>query len=74
MMQMKEGNIYDAYVDKYTYYIVKGNVNPQPVALKLKSIKEVLSDLGLNANKYIHDHYGPVNEDYLIELVKSLNQ
>jgi hypothetical protein len=74
MMQMKEGNIYDAYVDKYTYYVVKGNVNPQPVALKLKSIKQVLSEMGINADKYIHEHSGAVNEDYLIGLVKTLNQ
>ena len=74
MMKMKEGEIYDAYVDKYNYFLVKGNVNPQAVQLKAKSIKQILSGFGMNADKYMHDHYGALNEDYLIDLVKALNQ
>ena len=74
MMRMKEGEIYDAYVDKYSYFLVKGNANPQPVQLKSKTIKQVLSGFGMNADTYMHDHYGALNENYLIELVKALNQ
>ncbi len=74
MMKVKEGEVNDAFVDKYIYYVVKADGVLQPVELKNKSVKKVFSELNLPYQKYMDDHYQPVNEDYLIDMVKQLNQ
>jgi len=74
MMKVKEGEVNDAFVDKYTYYIVKADGLPQPVELKNKSVKKVFSDLNLPYQKYMNEHYQPVNEEYLIDMVKQMNE
>ena len=74
MMKVKEGEVNDAYVDKYIYYIVKADGMLQPVELKNKSVKKVFSELNLPYQKYMNDHYQPVNEDYLVDMVKQMNQ
>jgi hypothetical protein len=74
MMKVKEGEVNDAFVDKYIYYIVKADGVLQPVELKNKSVKKVFGELNLPYQKYMDEHYQPVNEDYLIDLVKHLNQ
>ena len=74
MMKVKEGEVNDAYVDKYIYYVVKADGMLQPVELKNKSVKKVFSELNLPYQKYMNDHYQPVNEDYLIDMVKQMNQ
>jgi hypothetical protein len=74
MMKVKEGEVDDAFVDKDIYYIVKADGILQPVELKNKSVKKVFSELNLPYQKYMNDHYQPVNEDYLIDMVKQLNQ
>ena len=74
MMKVKEGEVNDAYVDKYTYYIVKGDGMLQPVELKNKSVKKVFSELNLPYQNYMNEHYQPVNEEYLIDMVKQMNQ
>ncbi len=74
LMKVKEGEVNDAYIDKYTYYIVKADGILQPVELKNKSVKKVFSELNLPYQKYMNDHYQPVNEEYLIDMVKQMNQ
>jgi hypothetical protein len=74
MMKVKEGEVNDAFVDKFIYYIVKPDGILQPVELKNKSVKKVFSELNLPYQKYMNDHYQPVNEDYLIDMVKQMNQ
>ena len=74
LMKVKEGEVDDAFVDKYIYYIVKADGILQPVELKNKSVKKVFSELNLPYQKYMNDHYQPVNEEYLIDMVKQLNQ
>jgi len=74
MMKVKEGDVNDAFVDKNIYYIVKKGGMLQPVELKTKSVKNVFGELNVPYLKYVHDHYQPVNEDYLIDMVKQLNQ
>ena len=74
MMKVKEGEVDDAFVDKDVYYIVKPDGILQPVELKNKSVKKVFSEMNLPYQKYMNDHYQPVNEDYLIDMVKQLNQ
>ena len=73
MMKVKEGEVNDAFVDKNTYYVVKDGIL-QPVELKNKSVKKVFSELNLPYQKYMDDHYQPVNEEYLIDMVQQLNQ
>jgi hypothetical protein len=74
MMKVKEGEIYDAFVDKYIYYLLKADGTLQPVELKTKAVKKVFTDLHINYEAYMHNHYGAVNEEYLIDMVKELNQ
>jgi hypothetical protein len=74
MMKVKEGEVNDAFVDKYIYYIVKADGMLQPVELKNKSVKKVFSELNLPYQKYMNDHYQPVNEEYLIDMVNQLNK
>jgi len=74
MMKQKEGEIYDSFIDKVTYYISKGNGDLQPIQLKTKSLKKTFNDLNINIDKYINEHPGSVDEDYLISLVMDLNR
>jgi hypothetical protein len=74
MMQQHQGNVYDAFVDNYTYYIVKDKNEPKPIQLKIKSFKKVLGDLNIPIDKYLSDHPGSVNENYLVTMIKELNK
>jgi hypothetical protein len=74
MMKVKEGEVNDAFVDKDLYYIVRADGTFQPVEMKNKSVKKVFSELNLPYQKYMIDHYQPVNEDYLIDMVKQMNK
>jgi hypothetical protein len=74
MMKQKEGDVYDAFVDKITYYVSKQNGELQQVQLKTKSLKKTFAELNVNIDKYISDHPGAVDEDYLITMVTDLNK
>jgi hypothetical protein len=73
MMKQREGNVYDAFVDKYTYYLVwqKGPLNP--VQLKTKSVEKAFANMHLNPDAYLKEHYQPVDEDFLIAMTKQFN-
>lgn len=74
LMKQREGDVYDAFVDKNVYYLVWQNGLLNPVPLKTKSVQKVFADMHLNAESYLKKHYQPVNEDYLLEMVKQFNQ
>ena len=74
MMKQKQGAAKDAFVDSYSYYIVKGNNEPHPVQLKNKSVKKTLTDLNVSPDAYLNEHPGQIDEDYLIAMIKKLNQ
>jgi hypothetical protein len=74
MMKQKEGDIYDSFVDKVTYYISKANGELQPVQLKTKALKKTFADLNINIDSYLKQHPESVDEDYLISLVMELNK
>ena len=76
MMRQREGDIYDSFIDKYTYYIVKNHGIPETVQLKSKSLKKAFADLGLGIDpeKYMNASQETIDEDYLINLVKSFNK
>jgi hypothetical protein len=74
MMKVKEGEVYDAFVDKYIYYLLKADGALQSVELKTKAVKKVFGELNISFQNYMSTHYGPVNEEYLIDMVKQLNQ
>jgi hypothetical protein len=74
MMKMREGKVNDAFVDKVTYYISKGNGQLETLTLKSKALKKTFADLNINVDKYINDHPGSVDEDYLIAMVTELNK
>jgi hypothetical protein len=73
MMKQKDGDIYDSFVDKVTYYVSKGNGELQPVQLKTKALKKTFADLNINIDNYINQHPGSIDEDFLISLVTELN-
>ena len=74
MMKVKEGEVYDAFVDKDIYYIVQSDGVLKPVELKTKSLKKVFGEMNIPYQDYMKIHYQPVNEEYLIEMVKQLNK
>ena len=74
MMKQREGEIYDAFVDKITYYVSKGNGEPRELQLKTKALKKTFSELNINIDKYISDHPGSIDEDYLVSMVTELNK
>lgn len=74
MMKQKEGDIYDSFVDKVIYYISRENGELQPLQLKTKALKKTFADLNINIDKYVNEHSGSVDEDYLISLVMDLNK
>src|ERR1700682_1064164 len=74
MMRQSQGDVYDAFVDKYFYYVVKSNGLVQPVQLKSKSIKKSFTDLNLNPDKYMNDHAESIDEDYLKNMVEFFNK
>jgi hypothetical protein len=74
MMKQREGEIYDAFVDKITYYISQGNGEPQELQFKTKALKKTFTELNINIDKYISDHPGAIDEDYLVSMVTELNK
>jgi hypothetical protein len=75
MMRVREGNIYDAFVDKNTYYIVRSDGRMTMVQLKIKSLKNSFAEMGIHIDQYLKDHpQGIIDEEYLIEMVKHLNR
>jgi hypothetical protein len=74
MMKQRQGEVYDAFVDKIFYYIVMDNGIPLQVQLKSKSLKKTFAELNINPEKYMSDHPEPINEDYLINMVRQFNQ
>jgi hypothetical protein len=74
MMKQKEGDIYDSFVDKVTYYICRENGELQQLQLKTKALKKTFTDLNINIDTYVNEHTGSVDEDYLISMVTELNK
>jgi hypothetical protein len=75
MMKVREGDIYDAWVDKNTYYIVRADGMKATVQLKTKSLKKSFADLGIDIDPYLRDHpQGIIDEDYLVAMVQQLNR
>ena len=62
MMKQKEGEVYDAFVDKITYYVSLGNGEPRELQFKTKSLKKTFSELNINIDKYINDHRDPLTK------------
>jgi hypothetical protein len=73
MMKQSQGAVYDEYVDKNIYYLVKGKSGLVPVQLKSKSIKKAFEELDINCEAYMNSHPGTTDEKWLVDLVKSLN-
>lgn len=74
MMKQKEGDIYDSFIDKVTYFISRENCELGQLQLKTKALKKTFTDLNINIDRYINEHPGSVDEDYLISLVMELNR
>ena len=74
MMKQKDGDIYDSFVDKVTYYVSRENGELQLLQLKTKALKKTFTDLNINIDHYVNEHPGSVDEDYLVSLVMELNR
>jgi hypothetical protein len=73
MMRQREGDIYDAFVDHYIYYLSKAEGTVLPVELKTKSEKNIFTLLNLDPEKYMKEHYEKPDEDYLKNMVEFFN-
>ena len=72
---MESGKQYDEYSDEYKYYIVSPDGKSfKNVTLKSKAIKDAVSDNPKAAEFFSAHKNDPVDETYLTELVKYLNQ
>lgn len=74
MMQQTSGEIYDKFVDKVTYYVSQGNGEPHEIQLKTKSLRKTFTDLNINIDKYLNDHPGSIDEDFVVSMVMELNK
>jgi hypothetical protein len=74
LMKTRQGNVNDAFVDKITYYISKGNGHLETLVLKSKALKKTFAELNINIEKYLNEHPGSVDEDYLMLMVATLNK
>jgi hypothetical protein len=77
-VQVNLGNIHDAYVDRYIFYIVVES-ELHAVTLKSRSILKAFStsrntNLGARAESYIKAHPQPIDEDYLMDMIKDINR
>jgi hypothetical protein len=68
------GNNYDEFKDDPTYYAVKvPGGTPQKFVLKSKSIKTTFAADGAKVNKYLSDHDGDIDDNYITDLGNYLN-
>ena len=74
MMKQKEGDNYDSFVDKVTYYISKENGELLQIQLKTKALKKTFTDLKINIDSYLNQHPESIDEDYLVSMVTELNK
>lgn len=74
MMKQTAGDIYDAFVDKITYYVSQGNGEPRELQFKTKALKKTFTELNINVDKYISEHPGSIDEDYLVNMLTDLNK
>lgn len=75
MMNEREGNVYDGYVDKYVYFIVKpDDLILHPVILTAKNIKKVFGELEIPYEVYMNVHPELIDEEYLVKMVSQLNK
>lgn len=74
MMKQTQGDVYDSFVDKVTYYISKGNDELQQIQLKTKALKKTFSELNVNIDNYLNQHPESIDEDYVVSLVTELNR
>jgi hypothetical protein len=74
MMKQTSGDVYDSFIDKVTYYVSKGNGQPETLTLKSKALKKTFAEMDINLDKYISEHTGAIDEHYLINMVNELNK
>jgi hypothetical protein len=75
MVRVKSGDTYDEYQDDISYFISYKHGLPQPVKLKDNSIKKVLAADKSKVDNYLNENSNAErNEDYLTQLITSLNQ
>jgi hypothetical protein len=74
MMKQTQGEVYDSFVDKVTYYISRQNGELQEIQLKAKTLKKTFSELNINIDNYLNKHPESIDEDYVISLVMELNR
>jgi hypothetical protein len=78
-LKVNEGEIKDAYVDRYFYFIVRDGLM-YPVKLKSKNIISVFQDLNFKSTdypkveEYLAAHTQAIDENYLIQLIKKMNE
>jgi hypothetical protein len=77
-VQVNLGNIHDAYVDRYVYYIIDESAL-RAVALKSRSILNAFSaskntTQRARAESYIKAHPQSIDEDYLTGMIKEINR
>jgi hypothetical protein len=72
---VESGNNYDEYVDKETYFFIKGKDSAGVLELKKKSIKEVFAAEKPKLDDFFaHHKYDDIDDAFLKKLIDYLNQ
>jgi hypothetical protein len=72
---VSSGNMYDEYKDESTYYVVTSAGSSHEISLKSKSIKAFFAPDKDKVDAFFKNHANmPVDENFLVLLVGSLNQ
>ncbi len=74
ILRMKDGDIYDKFVDDISYYISYNNGLPKKIAFKEKNIEKAFPELKTKIADYFGQNANQsVNENFMISLVNSFN-
>jgi hypothetical protein len=74
ILRMRDGDIYDKFVDDISYYISFNNGLPKKITFKKKDIEKAFPELKSKITGYFDQHGNQsVNESFVTNLVKSFN-
>ena len=74
MQKVKRGDIYDEFIDKTNYYVSYRSGKPQEITFKKKNMaKAFQADKKAAVDYYTDTHGNDVDENYLVNLVLSVN-
>jgi hypothetical protein len=74
MLRMREGDVYDKFVDDISYYISYNNGLPRKIAFKEKSIQKAFPSVSEKIAEYYNQKENKnMDDNFLIGLIQALN-